>query len=245
MTTVMLFAASTAVATLIGGTAAFRLRERTHLVLAFTSGALLGIVCFDLLPELFALSHRQDVDVQSGMAALVVGFLLLYGIGRFAVPAEPRADRHHHPRIGLLSALALVGHSFSDGVGIGLGFRISEAIGTVVAAAVIAHDFADGFNTVTLMVTHDNTRHRSLVLLLLDAGAPVTGALLALSVPIPEHLMTLYLGFFAGCLLHIATTHLSPEDGHRNGSRGAEIALICTGVAFARLVQSAVPQGSP
>ena len=240
MTEALIFSASTCVATFVGGVAALRLRAHIHLALALTSGVLLGVVCFDLLPELFALANRQQVDARQGMAALVAGFLLMYGVGRFAIAPESSRDPHHHPRIGLISAFALVGHSFADGIGIGLAFRISVAIGTVVAAAVIAHDFADGFNTVSLMVTHANSRRRSLVLLALDSIAPVSGTLLALSVPIPERLMTLYLGFFAGCLLHICTTHLSPEEDTWRGSPFAEIALICAGVGFACLVQAAL-----
>jgi len=240
MTDALLFSGTTCIATLLGGTAAFRLRTRTHLALAVTSGVLLGVVCFDLIPELFAVAYRQHVDAREGMAALVLGFLLLYSVGRFAVARGETLDGHHHPRIGMISALALVGHSFTDGVGIGMAFRISEAIGTIVAAAVLAHDFADGFNTVNIMVTHANTRRRSLVLLICDAVAPIAGTLVALALPVPEHLMTLYLGFFAGCLLHICTTHLSPEEEERPGSRLLEIVLICAGVGFALLVQAAL-----
>ncbi|HUE39131.1 MAG TPA: ZIP family metal transporter [Candidatus Binatia bacterium] len=216
-----------------------RLRPHAHLALTLTSGVLLGVVCFDLLPELFALAERQQMDARKGMTALVAGFVLLFGIGRFAIATDASSDPHHHPRIGLISAAALVGHSFADGIGIGLAFRISAAMGSVVAAAVIAHDFADGFNTVSLMVTHANSRGRALVLLMLDSLAPVCGTMLALSVAIPERLMTLYLGFFAGCLLHICTTHLSPEEDTWRGSPLVEIALICAGVAFACLVQAA------
>lgn len=240
MAEVLLFCAGTGVATLLGGAAAFRLRRHAHFALTFTSGVLLGVVCFGLLPELFEAATRQQIDVRQGMVALVVGFLTLYAVGRFAVSPASNEEPHHHPRIGLISALALVGHSFADGVGIGLGFRISTALGTTVAAAVIAHDFADGFNTVSLMVSHANSRRRSLVLLVLDAVAPVAGTLLALSTPIPEKPITLYIGFFAGCLLHICTTHLSPEEDTWRASAFAEIALICAGVGFACLIQAAV-----
>jgi zinc transporter ZupT len=240
MTEVLLFSATTCVATFLGGTVAFRLGRHKHLALALTSGVLLGVVCFDLLPEVFELARRQEVDARYAMAALVLGFLLLYGVGRFSIAPESDRHAHHHPRIGLISALALVGHSFMDGLGIGLAFRISAEVGAIVAAAVIAHDFADGFNTVSLMVSHANSRRRSFVLLVLDSIAPVGGTLLGLLVPVPERLMPLYLGFFAGCLLHICTTHLSPEEDTWKGSRIAEIALICAGVGFACLAQAAL-----
>ena len=47
-----------------------------------------------------------------------------------------------------------------DGVGIGLAFQVSNAVGIVVAVAVIAHDFCDGLNTVGLMLLSYRVRDR-------------------------------------------------------------------------------------
>jgi len=58
--------------------------------------------------------------------------------------------------------LALAGHSFMDGVGIGLGFQVSQSIGILVAIAVISHDFTDGMNTVSLMLSHKNTEKKTI-----------------------------------------------------------------------------------
>src|SRR5207249_9329527 len=123
---------------------------------------------------------------------------------------ESYAD-HHHPQVGLLSALALVGHSFMDGVGIGLGFQVSTIVGVAVAAAVIAHDFADGLNTVSLMLAHHNTTRRSVAMLLLDALAPVFGAASTLFFQVPQNVLALYLGFFAGFLLYIGASDILPQ----------------------------------
>ncbi len=44
-------AAATCVATMIGGVAGISMRDRLHLVLAFSAGAVIGVAFFDLLPE--------------------------------------------------------------------------------------------------------------------------------------------------------------------------------------------------
>ena len=41
---------------------------------------------------------------------------------------------------------------FLDGIGIGLGFQISNVVGVLVAVAVISHDFTDGMNTISFYV---------------------------------------------------------------------------------------------
>ncbi|MHB8494359.1 MAG: ZIP family metal transporter [Casimicrobiaceae bacterium] len=223
--------------TLGGGLFALKFRGWMHFILSFTAGVLLGVVSFDLLPEIFELGHRLGTDASGGMIALVLGFLLFHGLEKFVlVHHGHEADyaSHHHPRVGVLSALALAGHSFMDGVGLGLGFQVSTAAGVAVAVAVIAHDFCDGLNTVGLMLVNRNTDRRSLAMLLLDAIAPVLGAAATLAFTVPPRFLMLYLGFFAGFLLYIGASDILPEAHSRAGPRtaGSLIGLTCLGAAF-------------
>jgi len=235
---VVLFALTAMISTAAGGLFALRFRDHMHLILGFTAGVLLGVVAFDILPEIFALAGEHGLEPISAMIALVVGFLLFHSIEKLTVihhaQEESYAD-HHHPQVGLLSALALVGHSFMDGVGIGLGFQVSTTVGVAVAAAVIAHDFADGLNTVSLMLAHGNTTRRSLQLLALDALAPFLGAISTLFFQVPPDILALYLGFFAGFLLYISAADILPEAHSRQPAQ-LTIVMTCLGALFIFLV---------
>ena len=218
----------TFVSTSLGGLFALRFRDRLHMLLGFAAGVLLGVVAFDLLPEVFELSSRQGSDGRPAMLALVVGFLVFHALEKFVlVHSVHEADyaAHRHPRVGILSALALIGHSFIDGVGIGLAFQISPAVGIPVAVAVIAHDFCDGLNTVGLMMLHRNTTRRSLAMLAADAMAPVLGAASTLALTLPPTALVLYLGGFAGFLLYVAAADILPQ-AHSQAGPGAALQLI-------------------
>lgn len=233
----VLFSGATFISTFAGGLIALRFRDRLHFILSFTAGVLLGVVCFDILPEIFNLAREQGFDVTGAMIALVVGFLVFHSLEKFVLlhhAHEADYAAHHHPQVGLFSALALVGHSFMDGVAIGLAFQASEAVGIIVAIAVIAHDFCDGLNTVSLMLIHRNTTLRSVAMLVLDALAPVLGAAATLFVRVPAALLMLYLGFFAGFLLYIGASDILPEAHSQNRSAitGSLIGLTCLGAAF-------------
>lgn len=227
---VVVFALSTCVSTLVGGLVALRNRDRMHLILGFTAGVLLGLVAFDLLPEVFALSESHTAGVPTVMLTFAGGFLGLHVIERSvalhgAHEGEYGDHAHQHPTVGLVSALALCGHSFMDGLAIGLGFQAGTAIGLAVAIAVVAHDFADGLNTVSIMLSHANSTRCSATLLALDATAPLLGALATLSFTVSDGVLALYLGFFAGFLLYLATGDILPEAHSRHPSR---LTLICT-----------------
>ena len=138
---------------------------------------------------------------------------------------------HKHPDIGVASALALAGHSFMDGVGIGLGFQVSPAIGILVAIAVISHDFTDGMNTVSLMLNNKNSDKKSKIFLLLDAITPVLGAASTLFFKVSPHFLVLYLGFFAGFLLYIGASDILPE-AHSKQSSYQLMGLTILGTLF-------------
>ncbi|MBS0327284.1 MAG: ZIP family metal transporter [Proteobacteria bacterium] len=224
-------------ATLGGGAFALHFRASIHFILAFTAGVLLGVVAFDLLPEIAGLAGRLEVSMTGAMIAMVAGFLVFHGIEKFILVHhghERYYAAHRHPAVGVLSALALVGHSFMDGVAIGLGFQVSPAVGIAVALAVVGHDFCDGMNTVGLMLVHRNTPRRSIAMLVLDAIAPVLGALATLAFSMPPLALMLYLGFFAGFLLYIGAADVLPE-AHSHaapGTAGTLIALTTAGAAF-------------
>jgi zinc transporter ZupT len=204
-----------------GGLFAIGFRDRLHLVLGFTAGVLLGVVCFDLLPRSFELSRQLGGEGDAAMLMLVGGFLLLHTLEKYVLAGPGRkADRghRHHPSLGVASAAALIGHSFLDGVGIGLAFQVSSAVGVTVAIAVIAHDFCDGLNTVSLMLVHRNPTSRALRMLALDAVAPVLGAVSTVAFSVPAELLVLYLGFFAGFILYIGASNILPLAYSHAGS---------------------------
>lgn len=146
---------------------------------------------------------------------------------------------HHHPHVGAASSLAIIGHSFIDGIGIGLGFQIDPAVGFAVALAVIAHGFTDGMNTVTFMLTHKNTAKRTKKFLLANAVAPLAGALSTLLFALPEYGLFLYLGIFAGIILYIGASDILPE-AHSKESSYRMIALTASGAAFSYFAVSLI-----
>src|SRR3954467_2064318 len=234
----------TFVSTGLGGLFALRNRDRLHLILGFTAGVILGVVAFDVLPEIAELAETTGTDFKVPMVALVVGFLAFHAIEKtllvHAAHEDEYADHTHHPRVGLASALALAGHSFADGVAIGLAFQIDNTVGVAVAIAVIGHDFADGLNTVSLMLAHGNTRRRATALLALDAVTPLVGAALTLLFSVPDRGLLVYLGVFAGFLLYIGASDILPE-AHADHPSLATFSLTVSGTALMYAVTQALP----
>ena len=229
---VFLLTVAASLAALAGGYAALRSRHWLNLALALTSGLVLGLVTFDLLPEVFSIIQSQKLDPAWPMIAVTVGFLLLHLFEKFIPLHEATEERygpHRHPRLGVARALALSGHSFLDGLSIGVAFQLSNNIGTAVAIAVIGHRFADGFDTTTFMLYHQNKLSHIKKWLAVVIVMPIIGGLASLVFTLSEKALAIYLGFFAGLLLYIASSNLLPQ-AHSEESSRKSIALTLLGV---------------
>jgi zinc transporter ZupT len=224
--------------TLFGGLTGLKNRDQLHRLLGYTAGVLLGVVAFDLLPEIFKSIEAQHTSPTDAMIALVCGFLLFHIIEKSILihhSNEHEYEVHHHPDVGIASAIALSGHSFLDGVGIGLGFQVGTSVGVAVAIAVIAHDFTDGLNTVNLMLMNKNRSSRAFKLLLVDATAPILGVISTFFFRLSAADLTLYLGLFAGFLLYIGASEILPQ-AHSKHSSFSTIWLTVAGALFMFIV---------
>ncbi|HET6499346.1 MAG TPA: ZIP family metal transporter [Amycolatopsis sp.] len=245
----VLVAAGAFVMTLLGGLGAGRFSDRRHLLLGVAAGLMLGVVAFDLLPESLDATPDKLWGVPAGLVMFALGFLVLHTAERSVAihraheseyaahehgghahggspePAAGPRSQDRSPRLGIAAAAGLGVHSMMDGFAIGAAFQVDNSFGAVVAVAVLAHDFADGYNTYTITRLYGNSRRRALALLAIDAIAPVTGAAITLAFTIPEHVVGLYLGFFAGFLMYLATSDILPEAHSPHPSRST---LLCT-----------------
>jgi zinc transporter ZupT len=231
--TVFLLTIAASVAALLGSYTALRSRKWLDLAIAFTSGLVLGLVTFDLLPEIFNIANSQHLDPIWPMVALTIGFLVFHIFEQFVPLHESSEDQygpHRHPALGTARAVALTGHSFLDGLSIGVGFQVSNKVGMAVAIAVIGHRFADGFDTTTFMLFHKNKLSHIKGWLAVVVLMPIIGGLASLAIKLSEASLAIYLGFFAGLILYIAASNLLPQAHTKEFSRKS-ILLTIIGVA--------------
>ena len=231
---VLLLTIAAAVAALAGGYTAIKNRNRLHIAISLTAGLVLGLVAFDLLPEIFEGAESASLDVVWPMTLFVGGFLLFHIIEKVILVHQETEDEyrpHTHPKLGMARAIALAGHSFFDGLSIGVAFQVSTAVGTAVALAVIGHRFADGFDTASFMLMHRNKVVHIKKFLAVVVVMPILGGLASMIVTLSQGTLTLYLGFFAGVLMYIAASNILPQ-AHAKKVSYASLGLTIAGAVF-------------
>jgi zinc transporter ZupT len=193
--------------TLAGGLLALRLRDKLHLILGFSAGAVIGVAFFDLLPESIGLGEQFHSHAAI-LACSAVGFLFYLVIDRIVLIHGDAV-----PRGGIAAAMLCL-HSLLDGISVVLAFQTSRQIGIIVAIAVLTHDFSDGINTMNMVLKGRGSRSHALRWLWVDALAPVVGIGSTAFFTLPGNAFGTALALFAGFFLYIGASNLIPESYH-------------------------------
>jgi ZIP family zinc transporter len=229
MNILLVLAISVFGATLLGGLFALRFKDKLHLILGFSAGAVIGVAFFDLLPEALELGGNTfRASTITSLAAL--GFIVFMILDRFVIlhshSGDDEHEHHDHKQRGVLGASSLSIHSFLDGAAIGLAFQISPAVGAIVAVAVLVHDFSDGINTVNLVLKNGGDKKEAFRWLLVDAIAPVLGIISTLFFTVTEGTLGAILAIFTGFFIYIGASDLLPESHHAHPTMWTSFATI-------------------
>jgi zinc transporter ZupT len=213
--TLLYVALAASAATFIGGSFALKFRDKLHLILGFSAGAVAGVALFDLLPEAIELGtkYHDPSTIALYIALGLFGYLILDRL--ILLHTHEEDDEANAPR-GFFGALTLAAHSFLDGVAIGVGFQASPEVGFIITAAVLTHDFSDGINTVNLILRNGGSWRTAFRWLLIDAAAPLLGVISTLFFVIPNQAIGLVLAVFVGSFLYLSASDLIPESHHRH-----------------------------
>lgn len=213
-----------------GGAVALRLAHSLPTVVALSGGIVVAVALLEVLPE--AIEHIGDAHDAVPLVAL--GFVAFFLLERVLVlhhrddPEQARA----HGRVGVLGAMGLSLHTFTDGVGIGLAFSVSAEAGLLVLLAVVSHGFADGLNTVSFVLSQSGDRTRAKRWLRIDALAPLAGAVVGSLISVSDQTLGYFLAVYAGFFLYMGATDLLPAaHAHEHDGDGSwrRVALTVAG----------------
>ncbi|MGE5676540.1 MAG: ZIP family metal transporter [Pseudomonadota bacterium] len=221
------------VGTGLGGLMTFFLKNPTKrfmaVLMGFTSGIMLSVVCFDLLPEAFDMG-----GVAASMFGIVLGVAMVIVVEQL-IPervSDKYSDNLDMVRSGILLGIGIAVHNFPEGLAVGSGFAASDYLGLGLAITIGLHDMPEGIAMAAPLKLGGITRLKILMYTIL-AGIPMglgafAGELLG---EISSTLICLCLSFAGGAMMYITCGELIPKTQNiykgRISTIGMIVGIIC------------------
>ena len=182
-------------------------------ILAFASGLMLAIVCFDLLPEAFNLTNLPTafLGIFLGIVMMIICDLLVDK--KFNKSTRFKDSKNALLKTGIVVSIGLALHNLPEGLAIGSGFGASIKLGLSLAIAICLHDIPEGISMAVPMKNGGMKKSKVIFYVVLSGVTTGIGAFLgALVGGISQSIIAMCLAFAAGAMIYIVSGELIPES---------------------------------
>lgn len=195
-------------------------------LLGITSGLMLSVVAFDLLPEAYEIA---------GLGVEILGILLgvitvMFVEGLFPVNKGNKTttnSKSHFFRTGALLGIAIAIHNLPEGLAIGSGYMFTSKMGITMAIVIALHNFPEGL-AMAAPLRLSGSSALKVVLLTVLAGIPTgIGAFIgAILGGVSDFFIGLCLAFAGGTMLYITCGEMIPDAKSLHNGRASGLGIV-------------------
>ena len=179
-------------------------------VLAFASGLMTSIVCFELIPEAMQISEFQNIIL--GIIFGIVTMILCDIIVQKKISIKSKKSTNSLLKTGIIVSVGLAIHNLPEGLAIGSGFEASIKLGYSLALAIAMHDVPEGISMALPMKVGGMKASKILIYVILSGITTAIGAFFGSIIgTISQKIIAICLAFAAGAMLYIVSGELMPE----------------------------------
>lgn len=235
---ILLFTVLGSISSGIGGVISSFVKNKSNIMLAslyeITSGIMLGIVFFDMIPESFLLAPK--IYTILGIAAGVYSIYLVdYFIRKSGENSKIVKEKFpfklqkkiKYSSSSLLLIISMSIHNAIEGLAIGTGFSTSYSLGLSILISMFLHDIPEGI-VIGAINVKDKKDKKSVILNSALVGSSVgIGCLLGLILGnIADKYIALGLSIAAGAMLYIVVFELQIDSKKLTDNKIAQLMYI-------------------
>lgn len=180
-------------------------------LMAFGAAVLIGTAFLHIVPHAFEIGS----DTNKIGVGLVVAFLLIFTMEHFAMAHSCPGEVEECPEyiMGAIAFIALLFHSFIDGLIITVSSKVSLQLAGLISFVVLIHKFPDGLATSSILLGSNYSRKKIFLLSTFIALSTPLGSILSyISLfNISSDTLAFLLGFSAGTFIHVGATDIIPR----------------------------------
>ena len=162
-------------------------------ILSFTSGLMISIVCFELIPESMGIS-----SIQNTIVGVILGIITMLLCDIVVENKFSYKKGNSLLKTGIIVSVGLAIHNFPEGLAIGSGFEASFKLGLSLAIAICFHDIPEGISMAVPMKNGGMKKSKVVFYVILSGVTTGIGALFGSIIGnISEQIIAIALSFAA------------------------------------------------
>ena len=175
-------------------------------ILAFASGLMMSVICFDLIPEALGISNIVNVVIGTIIGIVSMIFCDILVEKKFSVNSKTKGMENNLLKTGIIVSIGLAIHNFPEGLAIGSGFEASLKLGLSLAIAICLHDIPEGISMAVPMKNGGMKISKVIFYVILSGITTGIGAFFgAIIGSISQVVISICLSFAAGAMLYIVS----------------------------------------
>lgn len=175
-------------------------------ILAFASGLMMSVICFDLLSEALGISNIVNVVIGTIIGIVSMIFCDILVEKKFSVNSKTKGMENNLLKTGIIVSIGLAIHNFPEGLAIGSGFEASLKLGLSLAIAICLHDIPEGISMAVPMKNGGMKISKVIFYVILSGITTGIGAFFgAIIGSISQVVISICLSFAAGAMLYIVS----------------------------------------
>ena len=217
----------TTIGGIIGVTTKKHSKKFLSFVLAFASGLMMAIICFDLIPEALEISNLTNALFGILLGIIMMIFCDKLVEKKFKNTNLANIEKHNLSKHninytnksssllkrGIIVSIGLAIHNFPEGLAIGSGFGASIKLGFSLAIAICLHDIPEGISMAIPMKNGGMKKSKVIFLVVISGITTGIGAFVgAIIGGISEEIIAICLSFAAGAMLYIISRRINPRS---------------------------------
>jgi zinc and cadmium transporter len=204
-------------------------------LVAFSTGALLGDAFIHLIPEAVEKSGGLNNQISMLVFAGVLLFFILEKFLRWRHCHDIECEIHPK-HLGMMNLVGDSVHNFIDGVLVAASFMVSVPLGLTTTIAVVAHEVPQELGDFGVLLHSGFSKLKAVLFNFYTALAAVAGAILTLLLGSRlENLAEYIVPLTAGGFIYIALSGLVPELHKESGTKKSFVQLIAILVGLAAM----------
>ena len=227
----LLLGTTAAAANVFGGTIIVQRNwDQSYLkyFVALGAGFMLATATLEIIPA------SLDLREKDAPLLILAGYLITHFFEHTLTPhfhfgEETHADQFVAAHKGFSVLLALMIHTFFDGIAIASGFIVSNWLGWIIFVAVFLHKIPEGFTVASVMLASGRSRRLAWSASVLLGAATFAGVL---TMAVFKGHVGIGLPLSGGVTIYVAASDLMPEVNREPGTKMAMVVLLGVGVFF-------------